>query len=215
MTDRISEETANILLSINAVIINTKEPFRYTSGLLSPVYADNRLLMSYPKERRQIIDMWINVIKQQGHFELIAATATAGIPHGAWISEKMDLPMVYVRGDAKKHGKKNQVEGVVKKGQKAVIIEDLISTGKSSIQTQKAISKQGAIAKNVVAIFSYTLPQSAINFESAGVNLTSLTTFPVVVELAVKKNKVKAAEQEMVLDWLKDSVGWGKRHKFE
>src|SRR5438132_8690112 len=113
----IAEEIADVLLSIGAVTINTRKPYKYTSGLLSPVYSDMRLLMSYPKQRRQIIDAWIELIRQQGKFELIAATATAGIPHGAWISDKMNLPMVYVRSEAKKHGKQNQIEGLLKKGQ--------------------------------------------------------------------------------------------------
>jgi orotate phosphoribosyltransferase len=215
MSDEVAEEVADILLSINAVVVNTKEPFRYSSGILSPVYADNRLLMSYPKQRRRIIDLWIKAIKSQGDFDLIAATATAGIPHGAWISDIMDLPMVYVRGDAKKHGKKNQIEGIVKKGQKAVIVEDLISTGKSSIETQKAVKDKGAIADNVIAIFNYTLPQAAINFKEASVKLTSLTTFPQLVDLAAKKGTLKLAEREIVLDWLKDAAGWGERHKYE
>src|SRR5437868_5815162 len=132
-----AEEIADILLSIKAVTINTKKPYKYTSGLLSPVYSDMRLLMSYPNERRRVVDAWIDLIKQQGDFDLIAATATAGIPHGAWISDKMDLPMVYVRGQAKEHGKKNQIEGLVSSDQKVVIVEDLISTAKSSLETQK------------------------------------------------------------------------------
>ncbi|HET9850181.1 MAG TPA: orotate phosphoribosyltransferase [Candidatus Saccharimonadales bacterium] len=208
-------EIADILLGINAISINPKEPYRYASGILSPVYSDMRLLMSYPKQRREVIKAWINLIKSLGSFELIAATATAGIPHGAWISDEMDLPMVYVRGEAKGHGKKNQIEGLVKKGQRAIIVEDLISTGKSSIETHRALATAGAVTKNVAAIFNYTLPQSAANFKSVGVRLESLTTFPQVVETAVKKDLMKPAEKELVLDWLKDSAGWGKRHGFE
>ncbi len=211
----VSEKIAGILLSINAVTINTDEPYRYTSGLLSPVYSDMRLLMSYPKQRREVIEAWVELIKKQGDFDLIAATATAGIPHGAWISDKMNLPMVYVRGEAKGHGKKNQIEGLVSEGQKVVIVEDLISTGKSSIETQAAIQQQKAQACDIVAIFSYTLPQSSENFKRAKVKLSTLTTFPVVVETAVKKGLMKPAQKDLVLDWLKDSTNWGKRHHFE
>lgn len=209
------EEVADILLSIGAISINLKKPFRYTSGLLSPVYSDLRLLMSYPKQRRQIIDAWIRLIKQQGTFELIAATATAGIPHGAWLSDKMNLPMVYVRSEAKKHGKQNQIEGLVKKGQSTVVVEDLISTGGSSIETLKAIKTSGGKVKDIAAIFSYTLPQAARNLTAAKANLVTLTTFPTVVEQAAKKGGIKSAEQELVLDWLQDSAGWGRRHKLE
>jgi orotate phosphoribosyltransferase len=214
MTD-VSQQIADLLLSINAISLNVTEPFRYSSGILSPVYSDMRLLMSYPKERRQVITAWIELIKTQGDFDLIAATATAGIPHGAWISEQMDRPMVYVRSEAKGHGKKNQIEGLVSKGQSVVIVEDLISTGKSSIETMNAIRAEGAKADHIAAIYSYTLPQSKANFEAAGASLATLTTFPVVVEQAVKKGLMKTAEKAMVLDWLTDSVGWGKRHHFE
>ena len=209
------EKVADILLDIGAVSINPKVPFRYTSGLLSPVYSDLRLLMSYPKERRQVIDYWVKLIKQQGKFDFIAATATAGIPHGAWISEVMDLPMVYVRSEAKKHGKKNQVEGLVKKGKKVVIVEDLISTAKSSIETQKALKKMGARANDIVAIFSYTLPQSNKNLRAAKVRLATLTTFPKLVEQATKNKRLSQTDRAVVLDWLNDSVGWGERYGFE
>lgn len=214
MTD-VAEKIADLLLSINAISLNVKEPFRYSSGILSPVYSDMRLLMGYPKERRQVIRAWIELIKSQGDFNLIAATATAGIPHGAWISDQMNLPMVYVRSEAKGHGKKNQIEGLVTKDQNVVIVEDLISTGKSSIETMNAIRSEGAKADHIVAIFSYTLPQSEKNLAEAKVKLNTLTTFPIVVEQAVKKGIMKSAEKDMVLDWLTDSVGWGARHHFE
>ena len=210
-----AEKIADILLSIKAVTINTKQPYRYTSGLLSPVYSDMRLLVSYPAQRRKVIKAWIDLINQQGKFNLVAATATAGIPHGAWISDKMDLPMVYVRGSAKEHGKKNQIEGLANKGQKAVIVEDLISTAKSSIETQRALTSAGVRAKTIVAIYDYKLPQSAQNLKTAKIKLATLTTFPIVVERAVKKGYINPAQQTVVLDWLKDSAGWGRRHKFE
>jgi len=213
--NKTSAQTADILLSIGAISINPKKPFRYTSGLLSPVYSDLRLLMSYPKQRRQVVDAWIKLIKKQGKFDLIAATATAGIPHGAWISDQMNLPMVYVRSEAKKHGKQNQIEGLVKKGQKAVVVEDLISTAGSSLETLRAIKKAGGKVNDIVAIFSYTLPQSAKNLSTAKVNLITLTTFPDVVKRAAEKKILKTSEQDLVLDWLADSAGWGKRHKFE
>jgi orotate phosphoribosyltransferase len=171
--------------------------------------------MSYPKQRRQIIKAWIELINQRGAFDLIAATATAGIPHGAWISDKMNLPMVYVRGEAKGHGKKNQIEGLVSNNQKVIIVEDLISTGMSSIETQKAVNQQGAYANYIAAIFNYQLPQSKENFKKAKVQMDSLTTFPVVVEAAVRKKIMKLAQKDLVLDWLNDSPGWGKRNHFE
>jgi len=215
MKKNLAEDVADILLSIRAVSINPRQPFRYTSGLLSPVYSDLRLLMSHPKERRRIIDEWVGLIKKHGDFDVRAATATAGIPHGAWISDKMNLPMVYVRSEAKKHGKKNQIEGHIKKGQKAVVVEDLISTAQSSIETHKALKKGGAKSKNIIAIFTYTLPQSAKNLKAAKISLATLTDFPTLVGQAAKNSLISKKEQEIVLDWLKDSPGWGKRYGFE
>ncbi len=211
----VAEEIAEILLSINGVTFSAAEPYRFTSGLLSPVYVDNRLLMSYPNERRRVVDAWVELIRSVGEFDAIAGTATAGIPHAAWISDKMDLPMVYVRGKAKEHGKKSQIEGLLQGGQKVVIVEDLISTGKSSLESQRAIREQGGIADDIVAIFSHTLPQSNENIQQASGRLATLTTFPTVVDIAVRKKQIQPSDREMVLDWLNDSANWGRRHGFE
>lgn len=209
------KEVAKILISIEAVAIKPKEPFRYTSGLLSPVYSDMRLLMSYPEERRRIIDLWINEIEKLGDFDVIAGTATGAIPHAAWISEKMNKPMVYIRGKAKEHGKQNQVEGLIKEGQRAVIVEDLISTGKSSLESVEALKNIGAEVNNVCGIFSYTLPQSEQNFKNANIKLTTLTTFPIIVEQALNDGLMKEEDKDLVLDWLNDSAGWAKRNELE
>ncbi len=216
MANQLSPEAvAEILLSIKAITINMEQPYRYTSGILSPCYSDMRLLVSYPKERRQVIAAWVEMIKDLGQFDLIAATATAGIPHGAWVSDALDLPMVYVRDKAKAHGKQSQIEGLAKKGQKTVITEDLISTGMSSIGTAIAIREAGGIVDTITAIYNYTMPASAKNFAEAGLELKSLTTFPVVVEVATTKGLIKPKEREIVLDWIKDPTEWGKRHGFE
>lgn len=211
----VAEEVAQILLSIKAVTINPVEPYRYTSGLLSPVYTDNRILISHPRERRRVIDAWIDLIKGLKEFDIIAGTATAGIPHAAWISDKMDKPMVYIRSEAKKHGKHNQIEGVLKPGQKVAIVEDLISTGRSSLESNKAVVEAGGIAGHVIGIFRYGLPQSIENFKQAGVKLDTLTNFHTVVQVAEKNGDLGPMQKELVLDWLNDSAGWGKRHGFE
>jgi orotate phosphoribosyltransferase len=174
-----------------------------------------RLLISYPKERRQVIDAWVELIKQQDNFDLIAATATSAIPQGAWISDKMDLPMVYVRDKAKSHGKKNRIEGVAQKGQKTVVVEDLISTASSALDTQRVLTEQGIVAEHIVAIYSYTLPQSKKNLEKAGVKLATLTTFPVLARVAIQKGVMTKKESKIALDWLQDSAGWAKRHGLE
>lgn len=210
-----SQKIAKLLLSISAVTISPKKPYRYSSGILSPVYSDMRLLISYPKERKIVISEMANMIKKIGTPDIVAGTATAGIPHAAYISEKLNIPMVYVRGKAKDHGKQSQIEGLFKKGQKAIIIEDLISTGGSSLETLKALKKEGGKVKDIVAIYTYTMPISVLNIKKANVKLHTLTTFPEVVDMAVKLGKMQEKEKETVLEWLKDPASWGKKMGFE
>lgn len=210
-----SEKIARLLLSINAVTISPKKPYRYTSGMLSPVYSDMRLLISYPKERKVVISELARLIKKLGIPDIVAGTATGGIPHAAYLSEKLNIPMVYVRGKAKEHGKQNQIEGLFKKGQKVIIIEDMISTAGSSLETLSALKKAQGKVKNIVVIFTYTLPVSISNINKAGIKLHTLTTFPEVVDMAVKMGKMKEKDKEIVLEWLKDPAGWGKKMGFE
>lgn len=174
-----------------------------------------RLLISHPKERKVVISEMANLIKTLGIPDVVAGTATAGIPHAAYVSEKLNIPMVYVRGKAKDHGKKSQIEGLFKKGQRAIIIEGLISTAGSSLETLRALKEAGGKVKHIVAIYNYTLPISETNVKKAGVTLHTLTTFPEVVDVAVKMGKIKENDRELVLEWLKDSAGWGKKMGFE
>ncbi len=211
----VSQKIAKLLLTIDAVTISPKKPYRYSSGILSPVYSDMRLLMSYPKERKIVIKELVNLIKNLGIPDIVAGTATAGIPHTAYVSEKLDIPMVYVRGKAKDHGKQSQIEGLFKKGQKAIVIEDLISTAGSSIETCNALKNAGGKVKDIVAIYTYTMPSSLKNIKDSGVKLHTLTTFPEVVDMAVKMRKMKDSDKQLVLDWLKDPSGWGKKMGFE
>lgn len=210
-----SQKIAKLLLSLDAITFSPKKPYLYTSGLLSPVYADMRLLVSYPKERKMVVNELAKIIGKLGKHDILAGTATGAIPHAAFLSVKLDMPMVYVRGKAKEHGKGNQIEGLFKKGQRALIIEDLISTAGSSLETLSALKKAGGKVKNIVAIYTYTLPVSISNIKKAGVKLHTLTTFPEVVDMAVKLGKMKEKDKEMVLEWLKDPSSWGKRMGFE
>lgn len=210
-----SEKIAKLLLSIDAVTISPKKPYKYTSGILSPVYSDMRLLVSYPKERKVVVNELSKVIKMLKKSDILAATATGGIPHASFLSVKLDMPMVYVRGKAKEHGKKSQIEGLFKKGQKAIIVEDMISTGGSSLETLSALKKAGGKVNDIIAIFTYTMPVSLTNIKKAGVKLSALTTFPEVVDMAVKMGKMKEKDKELVLEWLKDPSGWGKKMGFE
>lgn len=210
-----AKKVAKILLEIKAVSLNPKKPFKYVSGILSPVYTDCRILMSFPKERKQIRDLYISEIKKLGKIDLIAATATAGIPHGAWVADKLNLPMVYVRGSAKDHGKGNQIEGLVQKGAKAVVVEDLISTGESAVTTANAVKEAGAKVSHIISIITYGMKKSQQNFKNNKLKLIPLTTFEKVVKVAQKMGYINKEEMSVILDWTKDPASWGKRMGFE
>ena len=193
---------AKDLLAIQAVALRPNDYFTWTSGIKSPIYCDNRITMSYPSIRREIAAGMVEVIKEKyPAVEVIARTATAAIPHAAWVSELLDLPMIYVRDSAKKHGKTNQIEGRVLEGQKVVIIEDLISTGLSSLKVAKALREAGAEVLGVVAIFSYELKKAQDAFEEVGVEYITLTNYPVLVEEAVAIEYIHQDDVEKLLEW--------------
>lgn len=211
-----SQTVAKILLRLHAVSLNPQIPFKYDSGILSPVYIDNRILISCPKERKIIRDLYIDAIKLTGEkFELIAATATAGIPHAAWIADKLNLPMVYVRGKAKDHGKRNRVEGVVKKGAKTVVIEDLISTGESAIETVQAVREIGGEVNYIISIVTYEMTKSLENFKNNKIKLVSLTTFTDIVTFSQDIGQISEKESKIILDWAQNPTAWGKKMGFE
>lgn len=216
MDKQVSERVAKILLKINGITLNPKKPFKYSSGILSPVYTDCRVLMSNPKERKIIRDLYVKMIKNtESKVDVIAGTATAGIPHAAWIADKLKLPMIYVRGKPKDHGKANQIEGIIKKGQTAVVIEDLISTGESSIESSRAIKKAGGKANSVFSIITYGMQKSKYNFKTNKVKLFSLTDFETVVRVALKEKYIKKEDRNLILEWTKDPFNWGKKMGFE
>ena len=210
------EEVAKLLLQIEAVSLNPNQPFKYASGILSPVYTDCRVLMAYPDKRRLIRDFYIDAIQKSGvSFDVVAGTATAGIPHAAWIADKLNLPMMYVRGKAKDHGKENLMEGIIKKGQKAIVIEDLISTGESAINSVNAVRAAGGEISHVFAIITYGMAKAEENFKNNNLKLISLTTFQNVVSEAEKMGNINKEDIQTVLDWTADPASWGKRMGFE
>lgn len=210
--NNVSETVAKLLLELNAVSLNVKKPFRYASGILSPVYTDCRVLMAYPDKRRTISDLYIDAIKKSGvQFDVVAGTATAGIPHAAWIADKLNLPMVYVRGKAKDHGKENLMEGIIKNGQKAIVIEDLISTGESAINSVKAVKAAGGTISHVFAIITYGMQKAEDSFKENNLKLISLTSFQDVVEIAKKMGYIKEDEIDLILEWIADPISWGKK----
>lgn len=203
---------AEKLLEINAVALRPQDPFTWTSGLRSPIYCDNRLTLSYPEVRREIANGLQKLIEEKfGGVQVVAGTATAGIPHAAWVSELMDLPMCYVRSKAKGHGKGNQIEGRVDPGQKVVVIEDLISTGGSVITAVQALREAGCDVLGVVSIFTYGLEKGKAAFAAEEILSCSLTDFPALVEAAVEKGYISADDQESLLTWSVDPGEWSKR----
>jgi len=182
MLDR---EIINALLEIKAVELRVDKEnwFTWASGIKSPIYCDNRLTMLYP------------------NVDYIVGTATAGIPHAAWISDIMDLPMLYVRGSAKDHGKTNQIEGKYEKGKKVVVIEDLISTGKSSVLAAQALQEEGLEVLGVIAIFSYNLNKAKEKFDEAKIPFSTLTNYDVLLELAKETGLIGDKENQILVDW--------------
>ncbi|MCD6478385.1 MAG: orotate phosphoribosyltransferase [Candidatus Diapherotrites archaeon] len=210
------EKIAELLLRIGAVTVRPSKPFRYASGILSPIYTDNRLLMSYPEDRRKVARAMAKLmIEETIAPDAIPATATAGIPHAAWLAELLDKPMVYVRSEKKSHGKENVIEGIVRQGQIAVTVEDLISTGGSALGTVQALRSAGCIANNCLAIFTYEMKKAEDNFKRHKVSLHALTRFSILIDVAEKKGYISAEERRIALEWNKAPETWAKKFGFE
>jgi orotate phosphoribosyltransferase len=196
------ERIAKSLLDIGAVELSPQKPFVWTSGIKSPIYCDNRLTLAYPDLRKEIAHGLVGLIN--AHFPqvtVIAGTATAGIPHAAWVADLLDLPMIYVRSKAKGHGKHNQIEGKLTPEDKAVVIEDLISTGGSSLRAAESIRQSGAAVLGVVAIFSYALPQAEEAFRKAGIPYVSLSDYPTLLQVARREGKLTEEELCKLKAW--------------
>ncbi len=202
---------AEKLLEIEAVALKPNDPFTWASGLKSPIYCDNRLTLSYPEIRREIAGGLKNLIEENfPEVEVIAGTATAGIPHAAWVSELMNLPMCYVRSKAKGHGKGNQIEGKVSEGQKVVVVEDLISTGGSVITAVNALREAGCDVIGVVSIFTYELEKGREMLKEADITAYSLTDFSTLVTVANDKGYIRSEDMATLQEWKKDPAEWGR-----
>jgi len=209
--ETIAGTIAASLLEIGAVSLRPQQPFTWTSGLKSPIYCDNRLTMSYPHIRELIADSFAALVRElYPDAEVVAGTATAGIPHAAWVSQKLGLPMIYIRDKAKGHGKENLIEGSVKPGQKVVVIEDLISTGGSSLKAALAVKDAGAQPLGVLAIFSYQLDKATEAFQSAGVPLTTLSNYGALLEVAVKNGTIQESDLAQLRAWRDNPAEYGK-----
>ncbi len=201
-----SQAIAKALLDIKAVsVVDKQHLFTWASGIKSPIYCDNRLTMSYPEVRSLIADSFVEQIKQ--HYpdvQVIAGTATAGIPHAAWVAERLEMPMVYVRGSAKQHGKGNQIEGRLQAGQRVVLIEDLISTGGSSLAAAEALQQAGADVLAVIAIFSYNFKEAEQRFADANVIYGSLTDYRTLLPVAVDAGYISDQDAAELANWRLD-----------
>lgn len=206
-----AEKTAELLLQINAIKLNPSTPFLWASGWNAPIYCDNRLTLSFPAIRNYIRDEFSKQIELlYGKPDVIAGVATGAIGIGILVAEELGLPFVYVRPEPKKHGRQNQVEGFLQKGQNVVVVEDLISTGKSSLMAVEALKEAGANVKGMVAIFSYGFDQAAENFKNANVNLNTLSNYENLLNLAVEKNYITEKEQQTLQEWRKNPSVWNK-----
>ncbi|WP_246483784.1 orotate phosphoribosyltransferase [Heyndrickxia vini] len=202
---------AEQLLSIEAVFLKPNEPFTWSSGILSPIYCDNRLTLSYPSLRKEIANGLTKLITNYfPDVEIIAGTATAGIPHAAWVSDLMQLPMCYVRSKAKAHGKGNQIEGKVSEGKKVVVVEDLISTGGSVITAVEALRNAGCEVLGVVSIFSYELSQGKEQLMEAKIPAYSLATYTDLIDVALEKGVILEEDLETLKEWRENPKNWKK-----
>ncbi len=207
----IAKKTVEYLLQIKALKLDLANPFTWASGWKSPVYCDNRKTLSFPEVRTFIRDKFIELIQQKFQQpDLIAGVATGAIAQGALVAQQMELPFVYVRSSSKGHGLQNKIEGVVKQGQKVIVIEDLISTGKSSIKAVEALKNAGCDVMAVFAIFDYGFQQAKDNFQQAGCKLFTLTDYSVLVDVALETAYITAGQVSSLQAWRKSPQTWGK-----
>ena len=205
----LATEIASHLLDIKAVYLQPDNPFTWASGIQSPIYTDNRVTLSYPETRTLIEDGFVQKIKEEfPDVEVIAGTATAGIPHGAIIADRMNLPFAYIRSKPKDHGAGNQVEGRIFKGQKMVVIEDLISTGGSVLDAVAAAEREGADVLGVVAIFTYELPKTTENFANADVKLVTLSNYSELIKVAKVQGYINADGLTLLKKFKENQENW-------
>lgn len=202
---------AEKLLQVNAIKLNPANPFTWASGWKSPIYCDNRKVLSFPYIREFIKSEMCNVVFEKfPEAQMLAGVATAGIAWGAMVADQLKLPYIYVRPKPKEHGLGNQVEGYFEKGQRVVVIEDLISTGKSSLQVVDVLKKEGMQVEGMVSIFTYGFDVADKAFADAGVAYQSLTNYPSLIESAIEKGLITAEQQDTLLNWRKNPSAWGQ-----
>lgn len=207
----IAKNVAEHLLQIKAIKLQPTNPFTWASGWHSPIYCDNRKTLSYPVVRDYIRDAFVELIKvEYGDCDVIAGVATGAIAQGVLIAQALNKPFVYIRSSAKSHGLENLIEGHIEAGQKVVVVEDLISTGGSSLQAVEALRKADCNVMGMVAIFTYGFPIAVENFEKANCKLATLSNYNAMIELALESGYIKAEDVENLKEWRKNPSVWGK-----
>lgn len=207
-----ARKTAEVLLQVNAIKLSPKKPFTWASGWKSPIYCDNRIILSFPPIRNYIREtMSKQIEKQFGKPDVIAGVATGAIGIGMLVAEYMGLPFIYVRPDAKAHGRQNQIEGFVQKGQNVVVVEDLISTGNSSLNAVKALKESNVNVKGMVAIFTYGFDIATENFKNANVSLHTLSNYESLLEQALETKYISEKELKVLLEWNSNPSEWGTK----
>jgi orotate phosphoribosyltransferase len=206
-----AEQIAKLLLEIKAVKLQPDQPFVWASGWKSPIYCDNRITLSYPRMRTYIRQQLANLINEKfGEIDVIAAVATASIAQGALVAEDLGKPFIYVRTEAKAHGLQNQIEGVVTPGASVVVIEDLISTGKSSIAAAQALTAADMTVKGVVSIFSYEFEAATQAYKAASLPFYALSGYETLINYAQKEDYISTKHYEALIEWRKNPENWGK-----
>lgn len=206
-----AKKTAELLLQIKAIKLSPNEPFQWASGWKSPIYCDNRITLSFPSVRVFLKSEIAKIVESQyGKPDVIAGVATGAIAIGVLVAQELGVPFVYVRPEPKKHGRKNQIEGYLEKGQNVVVVEDLISTGKSSLNAVEALKEQGSVVKGMVAIFSYGFEVATKNFEEKNVSLTTLSNYDNLLEQALDSSYISDKEMLTLNDWRLGPSNWNQ-----
>jgi len=206
-----AKKTAELLLQIKAIKLQPNDPFTWASGWNSPIYCDNRTTLSFPQIRTYLRENIAKLIEEKyGKPDIIAGVATGAIAIGMLVAQYMNVPFIYVRPEPKKHGRKNQIEGYVGDHKNVVVVEDLISTGKSSLNAVKALEDEGLKVKGMVAIFTYEFEIAAENFKKAGVPLETLSSYSYLLELALESNFINQKELETLKAWRENPAEWNK-----
>ena len=207
-----AKKTAELLLSIKAIKLQPDQPFTWASGWNSPIYCDNRITLSYVPIRNYIRENLARIIEEKhGKPDVIAGVATGAIAIGVLVAQELGIPFVYVRPEPKKHGRKNQIEGFLDKGQNVVVVEDLISTGKSSLNAAKALKDADAVIKGMVAIFDYGFNNAAQNFKEENLELTTLSDYESLIEQAMENNYISEKDFETLIEWRVNPSEWKKQ----